>query len=80
MNLIIFVRYEFRISANVRIPTVFAQKSANSASKLEMEELSATVAECQRNLEAAVTEKKALLEKQVLIHDIQGVFDRRYIA
>ncbi|KAL6726652.1 hypothetical protein Aduo_008601 [Ancylostoma duodenale] len=40
------------------------QKSANSASKQEMEGLSATVAECQRNLEAAVSEKKALLEKE----------------
>ncbi|RCN38508.1 hypothetical protein ANCCAN_15583 [Ancylostoma caninum] len=43
------------------------QKSANSASKQEMEGLSATVAECQRNLEAALSEKRTLLEKEVVI-------------
>ncbi|KIH56205.1 hypothetical protein ANCDUO_13616 [Ancylostoma duodenale] len=55
------------------------QKSANSASKQEMEGLSATVAECQRNLEAAVSEKKALLEKETEKSDellkLQSQFD-----
>ncbi|ETN83843.1 hypothetical protein NECAME_17321 [Necator americanus] len=40
------------------------QKSANSASKEEMEQLSATLSRCQHDLEIALSEKNSLLEKE----------------